>query len=435
MSRQKVSFFWFRRDLRWEDNTALWHALQSEFRVIPLFIFDTAILNELPQNDARVTFIYQTLQNLHQQLLPFQSSILIQKGTVLEVWNSLLEEFDIQGLFFNKDYEPFALERDSAVLKLFSEKGIPVESYKDHVIFEENDIVKSDGLPYTVYTPYKNKWLTEFELQKNKLQPLPPISFDNFYKNSFEFPSLESIGFTKSTIQVQKPNLSNITYYHQTRDFPALDTTSYLSPHLRFGTVSICKLALWAVQKNVTFLSELIWREFFIQILFHFPNSVHQNFKSAYDGIQWRNNESEFKQWCQGNTGYPLVDAGMRQLNQTGYMHNRVRMVVASFLCKHLLINWQWGEAYFAEKLLDFELASNVGNWQWAAGTGCDAAPYFRVFNPEIQQQKFDPKGVYIRKWIPEFDLGYAAPMVAHAFARDRAIATYKAGIILKTGN
>lgn len=254
--------------------------------------------------------------------------------------------------------------------------------------------------------------------------------FSNFHKSNFTFPTLEQIGFEESSIKVIPHNLKNVINYHETRDFPALDSTTHLSPHLRFGTVSIRKLVNWAVHKNQVFLSELIWREFFMQILFSFPKVVTNNFKSAYDGIQWRNNEEDFKRWCSGTTGYPMVDAGMRELNETGYMHNRVRMVVASFLCKHLLINWQWGEAYFAEKLLDFELSANVGNWQWAAGTGCDAAPYFRVFNPEIQLQKFDEKGIYIRKWIPEFDLGYGLPMVEHAFARDRAIATYKAGIL-----
>ena len=303
-------------------------------------------------------------------------------------------------------------------------------SFKDQVIFEENEITKADGLPYTIYTPYKNKWLEKYKSMA-PLQEYVTLNYlFNFYKSNFDFLTLEQIGFEESDIKVIPYNLTQIANYHETRDFPAIDSTSYLSPHLRFGTVSIRKLVNWAVRKNDVFLSELIWREFFMQILFSFPKVVTHNFKSAYDGIQWRNNEEDFKRWCAGTTGYPMVDAGMRQLNETGYMHNRVRMVVASFLCKHLLINWQWGEAYFAEKLLDYDLSANVGNWQWAAGTGCDAAPYFRVFNPDIQLKKFDEKGIYIRKWIPEFDLGYGQPMVEHAFARDRAIATYKAGIL-----
>ncbi|MFB3388950.1 cryptochrome/photolyase family protein [Flavobacterium sp. LAR06] len=430
MAKQKVTFFWFRRDLRLEDNTGLFHALQSDFPVIPLFIFDDDILESLPKNDARVSFIYDSLQKINEQLQTISSSILIRKGKTSEVWQSLLEEYDIQQVFFNKDYEPFAIKRDSAISSLLKENQIKTFSFKDHVIFEEKEITKADGLPYTVYTPYKNKWLEKYHLSGGVSEYNSESLFDNFAKNQFIFPELSEIGFERSTIKVLQHNLTQIANYKETRDFPALDSTSYLSPHLRFGTVSIRKLVNWANRKNQTFLSELIWREFFIQILFNFPNCVNHNFKSAYDGIQWSNNEDDFKRWCSGTTGYPMVDAGIRQLNETGYMHNRVRMVVASFLCKHLLINWQWGEAYFAEKLLDFELASNVGNWQWAAGTGCDAAPYFRVFNPEIQQKKFDEKGIYIRKWIPEFDLGYNEPMIDHAFARDRAIATYKAGIL-----
>jgi deoxyribodipyrimidine photo-lyase len=430
MTKQKVTFFWFRRDLRLEDNTALFHALQSDSPVIPLFIFDEEILESLPKNDPRVSFIYDSLQNINNQLLEINSSVLIKKGTTLDIWKSLSTEFDIQEVFFNKDYEPFAIKRDLAISSLLQENNIKVCTYKDHVIFEEKEIVKSDGLPYTVYTPYKNKWLEKYHLSRQAAEYDTKPLWTNFYKNHFQFPELSEIGFDRSAIKVIPHNLTQIANYKEIRDFPALDGTSYLSPHLRFGTVSIRKLVNWANRKNQTFLSELIWREFFIQILFNFPKVVHHNFKSNYDGIQWRNNEADFERWCSGTTGYPMVDAGMRQLNQTGYMHNRVRMVVASFLCKHLLINWQWGEAYFAEKLLDFELASNVGNWQWAAGTGCDAAPYFRVFNPDIQQKKFDEKGIYIRKWIPEFDLGYNEPMIEHAFARDRAIATYKAGIL-----
>jgi deoxyribodipyrimidine photo-lyase len=430
MNKQGITLFWFRRDLRLEDNVGLFHALESKNQIIPLFIFDDAILENLPVNDARVGFIYDSLSQINQQLLKIGSSLLIKKGKTENVWKQLIQDFDVKEVFFNKDYEPYAIARDSAVCELLKANEIACFSYKDQVIFEEKEITKSDGLPYTVYTPYKNKWLEKY----NSFRPVPEYNceklFSNFHKNSYDFPTLKQIGFEESTIKVIPHNLKKVLRYHETRDFPALDATSYLSPHLRFGTVSIRKLVNWAANKNQVFLSELIWREFFMQILFSFPKVVTHNFKSAYDGIQWKNDEEDFKRWCSGTTGYPMVDAGMRQLNETGYMHNRVRMVVASFLCKHLLINWQWGEAYFAEKLLDFELSANVGNWQWAAGTGCDAAPYFRVFNPEIQLKKFDEKGIYIRKWIPEFDLGYGEPMVEHAFARDRAIATYKAGIL-----
>lgn len=430
MTKQKVAVFWFRRDLRLEDNVALYHALQSKYPVIPLFIFDTDILNSLPKNDARVSFIHTSLQKINAELNTVGSSLLIKNGTTTAVWESLFDQFTVAAIFFNKDYEPYAIKRDLKIEALAKANNVLCFSFKDQVVFEEKEITKSDGLPYTIYTPYKNKWLEKYKA----MAPLEEYDtlhyFSNFHRNHFDLPALQQIGFEESDIKVIPHNLTQIADYHETRDFPAMDSTSYLSPHLRFGTVSIRKLVNWAVRENDVFLSELIWREFFMQILFSFPKVVSHNFKSAYDGIQWRNNEQDFQRWCTGTTGYPMVDAGMRQLNETGYMHNRVRMVVASFLCKHLLINWQWGEAYFAEKLLDYDLSANVGNWQWAAGTGCDAAPYFRVFNPDIQLKKFDGKGIYIRKWIPEFDLGYGGPMVEHSFARDRAIATYKAGIL-----
>ncbi|NDP26691.1 MAG: deoxyribodipyrimidine photo-lyase [Flavobacterium sp.] len=430
MNKQGITIFWFRRDLRLEDNVGLFHALHSEYPVIPLFIFDEDILDSLPINDARVSFIHESLSKINTKLQETGSSLLVKKGKIREVWQQLVQEFDVQEVFFNKDYEPYAIKRDLAIGELLKANKIECFSFKDQVIFEEKEIVKADGLPYTVYTPYKNKWLEKYKSMAPVREYDTSEKFSNFHKNNFVFPTLEKIGFEESSIKVIPHNLKNVPTYHETRGFPALNTTTYLSPHLRFGTVSIRKLVNWAVRKNDVFVSELIWREFFMQILFSFPKVVTRNFKSAYDGIQWRNDEEDFKRWCSGTTGYPMVDAGMRELNETGYMHNRVRMVVASFLCKHLLINWQWGEAYFAEKLLDYELASNVGNWQWAAGTGCDAAPYFRVFNPEIQLKKFDEKGIYIRKWISEFDLGYVEPMVDHAFARVRAIAKYKAGIL-----
>jgi len=430
MEKQKVFFFWFRRDLRLEDNVGLFHALQSKYPVIPLFIFDDLILESLPKNDARVSFIHDSLLKISGKLQETGSSLLVRKGQTIDVWKSLLGEYDVKEVFFNKDYEPYAITRDTAICDLLEKNNIVSYSFKDQVIFEEKEITKADGLPYTIYTPYKNKWLEKYRSMAPVREYDTETHFSNFHKSSFVFPTLKEIGFEESTIKVRSHNLKFIVKYQDIRDFPALDQTSYLSPHLRFGTVSIRKLVNWAFHKNDVFLSELIWREFFMHILFSFPKVVTHNFKSAYDGIQWRNDEEDFKRWCSGTTGYPMVDAGMRQLNETGYMHNRVRMVTASFLCKHLLIQWQWGEAYFAEKLLDYDMSANVGNWQWAAGTGCDSAPYFRVFNPEIQQKKFDKDGIYIRKWIKEFDFGYGEPMVEHAMARDRAIATYKAGIL-----
>jgi deoxyribodipyrimidine photo-lyase len=431
MNKPQVSVFWFRRDLRLEDNVGLYHALHSKYPVIPLFVFDEAILDKLPRNDARVGFIYDSLSKIHKKLEEYNGTLLVKKGITIDVWQQLMQEYDIREVFFNKDYEPYAIKRDIAICKLLEDQNIKTLSFKDQVIFEELEITKADGLPYTVYTPYKNKWLEKYKTIAPVQEFDATYKFSNFCNNiDTIFPTIAQIGFEESSIKVIPHNLKGVSTYHETRDFPALNATTYLSPHLRFGTVSVRKLVNWAVRKNDVFLSELIWREFFMQILFSFPKVVSHNFKSAYDGIQWRNDEEDFKRWCSGTTGYPMVDAGMRELNETGYMHNRVRMVVASFLCKHLLINWQWGEAYFAQKLLDFELSSNVGNWQWAAGTGCDAAPYFRVFNPEIQLTKFDPKEVYIRKWIKDYGKGYGKPMVEHAFARDRAIATYKDGIL-----
>ncbi|MGQ3677208.1 cryptochrome/photolyase family protein [Tenacibaculum discolor] len=421
----KVSIFWFRRDLRLEDNKGLHEALQSGNKVVPLFIFDKDILESLPKNDARVTFIYQTLQKLDKELREYRSSLIIKKGKPLEVWRKLIEEYTIQRVYTNKDYEPYGIKRDKEIADFLTSKGIRFNAFKDQVIFEENEVLKNNGTPYTVFTPYKNKWLQNFS-EKKDTQDFT-IDLVNFYQFSSEFPSLASIGFEESKIKVKPYNLSNLDLYDEVRDFPAEDKTSYLSPYLRFGLVSTRKMVRFALTTNETFLSELIWREFFMQILYNFPKVVTQNFKQKYDAVPWRNNEEEFKKWCEGKTGYPMVDAGMRELNETGYMHNRVRMITAGFLCKHLLIDWRWGEAYFAEKLLDYDLSANNGNWQWAAGTGCDAAPYFRVFNPESQLKKFDKDLQYVRKWVKDFDeLTYPQPMVEHKFARERAISTYK---------
>ncbi|MCG8859279.1 cryptochrome/photolyase family protein [Tenacibaculum finnmarkense] len=421
----KVAIFWFRRDLRLEDSVALFNALNSSNKVLPIFIFDEEILDNLPKNDARVSFIYQTLQQLDTDLKDAGSSLLIKKGNPLEVWKTIISEFDISAVYTNKDYEPYGLQRDAEISDFLKSKSIDFLSYKDQVIFEKAEVTKNDGLPYTVYTPYKNKWLQKFNAEEDLKNHA--INFNNFHQFTSEIPSLKSIGFNESSIKVPPYNLSNLTNYDEIRDFPFIDKTSYLSPYFRFGLVSVRKMVQFALKTNATFLNELIWREFFMQVLFHFPKVVTNNFKQKYDAIPWRNNEAEFEKWCKGETGYPMVDAGMRQLNKTGYMHNRVRMITAGFLCKHLLIDWRWGEAYFAQKLLDYELSANNGNWQWAAGTGCDAAPYFRVFNPEAQLKKFDKDLQYIRKWIENFDeLNYPQPMVEHKFARERAISTYK---------
>ena len=426
----KIAVFWFRRDLRLSDNTALSKALGSGLSVLPVFIFDTNILEELTRIDPRVTFIHRTLTNIHNKLLEFSSSLACFKGDPQEIWKKVISMYDVKEVYFNRDYEPYARDRDQKIFEFLREKGIRCHSYKDQVIFEENDILKKDGNPYTVFTPYRKQWLERFNPELLKIRT--DLPFNNFLKTKHRLPSLSDIGFAESGIPVRNFRLDILDEYAATRNYPGLDATTLLGPHLRFGTLSIRWLISQLNDMHSVFQGELIWREFFMQILYHFPTLVDHNFHSKYDGIRWRNNEMEFERWCKGETGYPMVDAGMRQLNTTGYMHNRLRMIVASFLCKHLLIDWRWGEAYFAERLIDYELSSNNGNWQWAAGTGCDAAPWFRIFNPEEQLRKFDRDLMYVKKWIPEYGTpDYPAPMVDHRQARTRAIEQYTMGLEL----
>lgn len=429
--KNKVSIFWFRRDLRLQDNVGLDYALRGGQPVLPLFIFDPEILDSLPKDDARVTFIHEQLQQMRCQLKDLSSSLAIYHGTPAEVFEGLLSEYNVQAVFANHDYEPYAGERDKRIAEILSEKNIEFQTFKDQVIFEKDEIVKGDGTPYVVYTPYMKMWKARF----SKAEHLRDRDTRSYFNNLLSDPdlpniSLEEMGFAGSRIRVPDYNVSpqTIQQYENTRNFPAKEGTSRLGPHLRFGTVSIREIVRKAIaQQNEVFWQELIWREFFMQILWHFPHTLHKAFKPKYDRIQWRNNETEFELWKSGYTGYPLVDAGMRELNTTGYMHNRVRMLVASFLCKHLLIDWRWGEAYFAEKLLDYEMSSNVGNWQWAAGSGVDAAPYFRIFNPTTQIDKFDKEYRYIKKYVPEYVTPeYPVPMVDHKEARVRCLETYK---------
>tara|TARA_R110001583_G_scaffold111032_2_gene260075 strand:- start:9508 stop:10788 length:1281 start_codon:yes stop_codon:yes gene_type:complete len=422
MKKNEIAIFWFRRDLRLHDNCGLYYALRSGYKVLPIFIFDEEILSELPKNDARVSFIYETLNTINKELLKIGSTIKIEKGNVFEVWKNLLEKYAIKEVYINKDYEPYAIKREGKLKLFLNEKGVAFKSFKDQVIFEESEIVKNDGLPYTVYTPYKNKWLQKYHSVKIQKFPSEALK-DNFLKATFIFPNLSDIGFVKSSIKVKPINDSRISNYVNTRDVPSVETSN-LSVYLRFGLISVRKIVDFTIKEDPTFTSELIWREFFMQILYHFPKVVNENFKSKYNFIQWRNNEAEFKLWCEGKTGYPIVDAGMKQLNETGYMHNRVRMITASFLNKHLLIDWRWGEAYFAAKLVDYDLAANNGNWQWVAGTGCDSAPYFRVFNPLTQQQKFDLYFKYINKWNPNFK--EIPEIVEHKFVRERYLSVLK---------
>jgi len=422
-----ISIFWFRRDLRVEDNTALHYALKLNKPVLPIFILDHDIIEELDKYDARVNFIYERLELINAFLKRYNSSLLVIKNTALRAWEDLLNSHNVKDVFINEDYEPYAIQRDDHVSTLLKLRGINLHLFTDHVLFKPGTILKDDGNPYTVYTPFKNKWLKHLEVNRPKI--LSETNYSNFAKLNFSFPSLAELGFLSSKIKVKEFNLSDLDNYERTRDIPSLNATSFLGPHLRFGTVSIRSIINKLKPADTIFLSELIWREFFIQIMVHYPNVINENFKVKYNGIVWRNNEADFEVWCQGETGYPIVDAGMRQLNSTGYMHNRVRMITASFLCKHLLIDWRWGEAYFAEKLLDYELASNNGNWQWVAGTGCDAAPYFRVFSPSAQTLKFDSELKYVKFWVPELnEIGYK-PIIQHKIARERALYAYKKGL------
>ncbi len=427
-----MTIFWFRRDLRLEDNVGLFQALQDDATVLPIFIFDQTILNELPKDDARVTFIHDLVTKIQSELQKNGKSLAVFQGTPLAIFEQLIHENSIEKVYANSDYEPYARKRDKEIFQLFKQHAIEFKVSKDQVIFEKNEVVKDDGSPYVVFTPYSKKWKENFK----NIRLIHYPSENNLAKiatHSYSFLSLKDIGFEKSAISVTPFDISNqlIQNYEATRNFPALNKTSYLGIYLRFGAVSIRKIIEKAIQeKNETFWNELIWREFFMQILWHFPHTINASFRPKYDAIQWENNEDLFQKWCNGQTGYPFVDAGMRELNTTGHIHNRVRMIVASFLCKHLLIDWKWGETYFAQKLLDYEQASNVGNWQWAAGSGVDAAPYFRIFNPTEQVKKFDKDLKYIKKWIPELETSkYPKPIVDHKEAREKCLKVYKAAV------
>ncbi len=433
MSKKEITICWLRRDLRLDDQAALFHALKSGAPVLAVFIFDKSILDRLEnKKDKRVVFIYEQIEKIQKQLIKLGSSMLCYYDQPLDAWKKLLNEFHIKAVYTNHDYEPYAIARDVEIEHLLNQHGIEFNTYKDQVIFEKSEITKEDGLPYTVYTPYSKKWLQKLDASFLKSYATEKY-FNNFLPlKPFAIPSLAAMGFEKLQVDFPASDIpENIIHnYGELRNFPGVPGTSHIGLHLRFGTISIRKLATQAQQLSAVFLNELCWREFYMTILWHFPHVVNGAFKKQYDKIQWRNNSEEFEHWCNGQTGYPIVDAGMRELNATGYMHNRVRMIVASFLTKHLLIDWRWGEAYFASKLLDFELSSNNGGWQWAAGSGCDAAPYFRIFSPSEQTKKFDSDFKYIRKWVPEFeDFSYPKPLVDHKMARERCLNVYKAAL------
>jgi deoxyribodipyrimidine photo-lyase len=433
----ECAIFWFRRDLRLDDNIGFHHALSSGLPVIPIFIFDENILEELKEGesltlDKRLIFIHRQIAEMNQKLQEFGSTLLTFYGNPIEIWTEILNEYDVKSVYTNHDYEPYAIDREAKLQQLFSAKNIDFKTFKDQVIFEKSDVVKADGKPYTVFTPYSRRWKEKFSQTELKFYPSENLLKAVSKIKSQEIISLEEMGFQEDEELVfpsLKVDSSTIAHYQQNRDFPYLESsTSKLGVHLRFGTISIRKAVQIAIEnKSEIFLNELIWREFYMMILWHFPHVVHSSFKPQYDNIVWENDEAKFEQWKAGKTGYPIVDAGMRELNATGYMHNRVRMIAASFLIKHLLIDWRWGEAYFAKKLLDFELSSNNGGWQWAASSGCDAAPYFRVFNPTLQMQKFDSKGLYVKKWVKEFgSFDYPQPIVVHEIARKRVLEVYQ---------
>ncbi|WP_395076498.1 cryptochrome/photolyase family protein [Flavobacterium sp.] len=427
-----MNIFWFRRDLRLDDNVGFFHALNNSENVLPIFIFDDDILSQLPKNDHRVTFIHQLLSKMQSQLQEIGKNLAIFHGKPIDIFKKIISENKIQTIYTNHDYEPYARKRDKELNQVFVSHNIEFKTSKDQVIFEKSEVTKDDGLPYVVYTPYSRKWKENFSKIK-----LVHYNSENFLEilatHSYPFLSLEEIGFSESKIKITPYDSSKklIDKYEETRNFPSIAGTSMVGAYLRFGAVSIRKMIGEAIKSdNETFFKELIWREFFMQILWHFPHTINKSFREKYDSIVWDNNEDLFQKWCDGKTGYPFVDAGIRELNATGHMHNRVRMIVASFLCKHLLIDWRWGETYFAQKLFDYEQSSNVGNWQWAAGSGVDAAPYFRIFNPTEQIKKFDKDLKYINKWIPELETKmYPEPIVEHKFARERCLKVYKEAV------
>lgn len=432
-SNPKHNIFWFRRDLRLYDNHGLFQALQSGLPVKPIFIFDREILDKLDNpEDRRVLFIHRTLSDIKQKLQSYGSDLWVFYGSPERIWNELLSTGNVGNIYSNKDYEPYAIQRDGRIKELCTTHGVGFHQFKDQVVFECAEVVKDDGLPYTVYTPYSKRWKAQF--RQEMLNPYASESLSKHFlqEKSNPMPTLAEMGFTDTRFDFPEnvPDEGIITAYADRRDIPSVRGTTRLSVHLRFGTISIRKLAQTAMKLSEKYLNELIWREFYMQILWHFPRVVNESFKPKYDRIEWRNNPEDFDKWCKGLTGYPIVDAGMRELLATGFMHNRVRMIVASFLTKHLLIDWRWGEAWFARHLLDFELASNNGGWQWAAGSGVDAAPYFRVFNPHLQTLKFDAECKYIKQWVPEWNsLQYARPLIEHEVARKRCLSVYQKAV------
>lgn len=467
----KRALVWFRRDLRDYDHAALFQALKSSQEVYCVFIFDTEILDRLPDRaDRRVEFIWESVRELKQALQQQGADLIVRHGAASIEIPQLAKELNVTAVYANHDYEPAAIRRDASVADSLIHAGIAFHSFKDQAIFERDEVLTQTGKPYGVFTPYKNAWLKK--LDDFYLQPYPVDRYISHLARGkvVELPSLESMGFKRTNLgsfmlptgmsgaqRLFEDFIERMPMYQAARDFPAIKGPSYLSVHLRFGTISIRQLARTAWHMGgagaETWLSELIWRDFYFQVLHHHPHIAEgQAFKAEFDRLPFPNDKALFRAWCEGSTGYPLVDAAMRQLNQTGWMHNRLRMVTASFLVKDLLIDWRWGERYFADKLLDFDFSANNGGWQWAASTGCDAQPWFRIFNPVTQSEKFDAGGKFIRKYIPELaacnqkeihapwlmpvlrqqELGiaigkdYPMPVVDHALQRSKALTLYK---------
>ncbi len=445
---------WFRRDLRLFDHAALHHALTSSQQIICVFIFDTTILDSLPRADRRVAFIWDSLRQLKLELNQLGSDLIIRHGRPVELIPQLAAEFQADAVFANRDTEPAALTRDKLVADQLACYDKTLHLFKDQVIFERDEILTQTGQMYQVFTPYKRAWLAKVNDDVVMSFPIRPHLHRLKKLTPEVMPALHSLGFDEIDVANLKPGMdggellfnefcTRIHQYHEARDYPAVKGVSYLSVHLRFGTVSIRELVRSAIQLGSvgaqTWLAELIWREFYQQLLWHRPDLVTHTFKPVYDAIPFPNDAALFRAWCEGLTGYPIVDAAMRQLNQTGFMHNRLRMITASFLVKDLLVDWRWGERYFAEKLNDFDLASNNGGWQWAASTGCDAQPYFRIFNPTTQSKRYDPQGKFIRRYCPELAMlddktihapgilaHYPAAIVDHATQRIAALQLFQ---------
>ena len=437
-----MNVFWHRRDLRLSDNAGLYHALKAGGPVLPIFIFDRDILDNLPsREDARVEFIHRAVTELAERYRAYGSDLRVFHGYPTEVWRHIRDTLQPEAVYTNRDYEPYARRRDAAVADILAEHDIPFHDFKDHVVFESDEVQKKAGGPYTVYTPYMRTWLrvldsrTESAAGKTQSFYLKAYPTERYAGNLHQdapspLVSLSDLGFLPTDIDIPSPRDERelLSRYGDTRDYPAVQGTTRWGPHLRHGTVSVRERARRARETSDTLLGELIWRDFYSNILQSFPHVVEGSYRKEYDRIPWINDEEQFRLWCEGRTGVPIVDAGMRELNATGFMHNRVRMIVASYLTKHLLIDWRLGEAYFAGKLLCYELASNNGGWQWAAGGGVDAQPYFRIFNVDSQQRKFDKEYRYVKRWVPEFGTeSYPQePIVPHKFGGDRALRVYK---------